>query len=66
MKADYDFRKGTRGKFYRPDARLDIPVYLTPEVLTYLSAKAAKKGVTVSDLVNDLLKREIETFESLR
>ena len=65
MKAEYDFRKGTRGKFYRPDAKLEVPVYLAPEVLAYLSEKAAKKGVPVSDLVNDLLRREIEMFESL-
>jgi hypothetical protein len=65
MKAEYDFPTGTRGKFYRPDAKLEVPVYLAPEVLAYLSEKAAKKGVPVSDLVNDLLRREIEIFESL-
>jgi hypothetical protein len=65
MKTEYDFRKGTRGKFFREDAALDVPVYLAPEVLSYLTEKAAKKGVALNDLVNDLLKREIELIESL-
>jgi hypothetical protein len=25
MKPEYDFSKGERGKFYRPDAKLNIP-----------------------------------------
>lgn len=65
MKAEYDFRKGTRGKFYRDAARLNIPVYLDPEVQRYLSEKAQRKGVPLDDLVNDLLKREIDIVESL-
>jgi hypothetical protein len=28
MKSEYDFSKGERGKFYRPDVELNIPVYL--------------------------------------
>ena len=32
MKDEYDFSKGVRGKFYRKDAVLKIPVYLKPEV----------------------------------
>jgi hypothetical protein len=28
MKKEYDFSKGERGKFYRPDAQLNLPIYL--------------------------------------
>jgi len=28
MRKEYDFSKGERGKFYRPDVELNIPVYL--------------------------------------
>lgn len=28
MKEEYDFSNAERGKFYRPDAQLNIPVYL--------------------------------------
>jgi hypothetical protein len=32
MKAEYDFSKGTRGKFYHPEAVFTFPVYLEPDV----------------------------------
>ena len=38
MKDEYDFSKGERGKFYRANARLNLPVYLDADVLDYLSA----------------------------
>jgi len=28
MKSEYDLSKSERGKFYRPDVELNIPVYL--------------------------------------
>jgi len=35
MKKEYDFSKGERGKFYRPGAKLNLPVYLEPELKKY-------------------------------
>jgi hypothetical protein len=32
MKKEYDFSKGERGKFYRPDIQLSLPVYLEPDL----------------------------------
>jgi len=64
MKPEYDFKKGVRGQFHRPDAAMQIPVYLEPEVLAFLSAKAEKKGVEVDRIVNDLLKRDIGIIET--
>ena len=64
MKDEYDFSKAERGKFFRKDAALKIPVYLEPEVRRFLSERAKAKGVEVSDLVNDLLKRDIEMIEA--
>jgi hypothetical protein len=64
MKDEYDFSKGVRGKFFRKDAVLKIPVYLEPEVRRYLSERAKVKGVEVGDLVNDLLKHDIEMIEA--
>jgi hypothetical protein len=65
MKTHYDFSKGERGKFYRPDAVFRLPVYLDEQVQSYLAAKADAKGVELSDLVNDLLRREIEMIETV-
>ena len=66
MKTHYDFSKGQRGKFYNADAVFKLPVYLNEKVEAYLAAKAAIKGIELSDLVNDLLKKEIDIIESVK
>jgi hypothetical protein len=64
MKDRYDFSKGVRGKFYKRDARtFRLPVYLDEKVQDYLAAKADAKGVELADLVNDMLKKDIELIE---
>ena len=65
MKEQYDLSKGVRGKFYNPNAVFQLPVYLDEQVQGYLSAKAQAKGVDLSALVNDLLKREIDLVEAM-
>ena len=62
--AEIDFTGGKRGKFYRPNARLNLPVYLEAEVQAYLAALAARKGVPLSELANDLLKKDIAILEA--
>ncbi|MHB8744650.1 MAG: hypothetical protein ACYC9L_16230 [Sulfuricaulis sp.] len=64
--AEVDFTGATRGKFYHPNLRLNLPVYLDAEVLDYLNAIATKKGMAVSQLANDLLKREIGIIEAVK
>ena len=66
MKLEYDFSKAERGKFYRPNTRLHLPVYLNDSVSIPLSAIAERKGITLDDLVNDILKRELDLAETLR
>jgi hypothetical protein len=66
MKSEYDFSKAERGKFYRKDATLDLPVYLEAGVRDYLTERAKAKGVDVNKLVNDLLKRDIELIEAAK
>ena len=65
MKKEYDFSKGERGKFYRAGAKLNLPVYLEPEVQARLTRAAQKRREDVSVLVNRILKQEIETAEAL-
>jgi hypothetical protein len=66
MKQRYDFSKGERGKFYKPNAVFRLPVYLDAKVERYLAAKADAKGVELSELVNELLKKDIELIEAGR
>jgi hypothetical protein len=51
MKKQYDFSKGERGKFFRPDAELNLPVYLEPDV-----AKAFRTPAAVNEALRSLLR----------
>jgi hypothetical protein len=64
MKDEYDFSNAERGRFYRKDAVLVPPVHLDPEVLTFLSARAQARGIPLNELVNELLKKDIELIEA--
>jgi hypothetical protein len=66
MKKEYDFSNAERGKFYRPDATFNIPVYLDSEVLSYLQEKARSRGVELSQLINDILRKDIALFEAVK
>ena len=66
MPAEIDFSKGARGKFHRPGAKLNLPVYLDDQVQTRLAALANAKGIDFSALVNDLLRKDIELIEMTR
>ena len=59
MKGEYDFSNAERGKFYRPGLRLILPVRLEPEVLDFLATGAKKRGTTVNQPVNQLLKKDM-------
>jgi hypothetical protein len=66
MKDHYDFSKGVRGKFYKVDAVFRLPVYLDEKVQDYLAAKADAKGVDLAELVNEMLRKNIELIELAR
>jgi len=66
MKKEYDFSKGTRGKFYKPNAKKNLPVYLETDVLDYFTAKADAKGIDLSSMLNELLKNDIALIESVK
>ncbi len=66
MKQKYDFSKGERGKFFRENAKLNLPVYLDDEVQSYLQERARSKGVEVAQLVNEMLKQNIKLIEAVK
>ncbi len=63
MPDEIDFSGGTRGKFYRAGATLNLPVYLENEVQTRLAKLANDKGIDFSTLVNEMLRKDIEIIE---
>lgn len=64
MKDEYDFTNAVRGKFYKPNLRLIPPVRLEPQVLDFLATRAQAKGTTLNELLNTLLKKDIELIEA--
>lgn len=66
MKTEYDFSIGERAKFFKANAELRLPIYLDADVQLYLTERAADKGVPLGEMVNRLLKREIQIIESVK
>jgi len=66
MEDQYDFSTAVRGKFFRKDTRLVPPVHLEPEGLAYLSGLAETQGTSLNDLVNTLLKEDIERIDAAK
>jgi len=60
MKKSYDLSKAERGKFYRPGAKLNLPVYLDEEVLAYVTRIARKRKTDLSAVVNQLLRDHMQ------
>ncbi len=58
MKEEYDFSNAERGRFYRPDTQLNIPVYLDRDIENWFTKKAKEKGVDLQSLVNELLRKD--------
>lgn len=58
MKEEYDFSKGERGKFYRPGAEMNIPVYLDAANLTFVEKIAKRKNKNISTVVNELIRSD--------
>ncbi len=65
MKKEYDFSKGERGKFYRPDMKLNIPIYLDEEVSAFVEKIASKKSIDRSSVVNELLRGDIKIAKAM-
>ena len=65
MKREYDFSKAVRGKFYRKGAELRLPIYLDTKLQSQLERLAQRKGKELGEVVNQLVKKEIELLEEL-
>lgn len=63
MKSEYDFSKGVRGKFYRKGAELRLPIYLDAELQEQLERLAEKNGKGIGEMVNQLVRKEVEMIE---
>jgi len=64
MKGEYDFSKAQRGRFFRENSVLAPPLHLDPDILAFLTARATARGISLNELVNELLKKDIELIET--
>ncbi len=58
MKKEYDFSKGIRGKFYRSNGKINLPIYLDPENYDFVEKIAQKKNQDITVIVNKLIKSD--------
>ena len=64
---EVDFSRGVRGLHYIPkDAKVMMPASIEKGVWEYFSGKAARRGVDLSELLTEVLKRDIEINEALK
>ena len=63
MKKEYDFSEGVRAKFYRPDAELNLPIYLEPEIAEFVERLTSETKTDRNEVVNRLLKKDKEIID---
>ena len=67
MPDEIDFRKGVRGLHHiPPGAKVFLPASIERSVWEYFSEKAEEKGVELSELLTEVLQRDIEINEALK
>jgi hypothetical protein len=67
MPDEIDFSAGIKGLHHiPPGSRIFLPTSIERSVWEYFSRKAEQKGISLEDLLTDVLKRDIEINEALK
>ncbi len=67
MPDEIDFRGGSRGLHHiPPQSKVFMPASIERSVWEYFSVKADQKGMELSELLTEVLKRDIEINEALK
>jgi len=64
MKKEYDFSKGERGKFYRENVKLNVPIYLEKDVAEFIQNVAKRKKVDTQTIVNSMLRNNKDIIQN--
>ncbi len=64
MKKEYDFTKGVRGKFYKEDVKLNVPIYLEKDVAEFIQNVAKRKKVDTQTIVNNMLRNNKDIIQT--
>jgi len=67
MPDEIDFSRGVRGLHHiPPGAKVYLPASIERSVWEYFSRKAEQKGMDLSELLTEVLRRDIEINEALK
>ena len=67
MPAEIDLSGGVRGLHNLPqEVRVLMPASIERSVWEYFSGRAEQRGIGLSDLLTEILKRDIEITEALK
>jgi hypothetical protein len=66
MKKEYDFSKGVRGKFFYPNVRINLPIYLDEDIAEFVQKYAKRKKVDAQTVVNKLLRGNKEMIQAIQ
>jgi hypothetical protein len=67
MPAEIDFSKAARGVHHiAPGERILMPASIEKNVWEYFASKAQQRGVELSTLLTEVLRRDIEINEALK
>lgn len=67
MPTEIDFSGGKRGLHYIPSgSKVLMPVSIEKTVWEYFAMKAEQRGVELSQLITEVLRRDIEINEALK
>lgn len=67
MPAEIDFSAGTRGLHYVPaGSKIFLPASIEKGVWEYFAGKAEQRGIELSELLTEVLRRDIEINEALK
>ena len=65
--SEVDFSSGVRGLHHiPPGSKVLMPASIERSVWEYFSGKAEQRGIALSELLTEILKRDIEITETLK
>jgi len=66
MKKEYDFSNAVRGKFYRKDVQLNLPIYLDKDIADFIHKVADQKKIDSQTVVNKMLRGNKEIIQAFQ
>ena len=65
MKKEYDFSNAERGKFYRKNAEVRLPIYLGARLQKQVEGLSTRTGRDMGELVNHIVEAEMRLIGDL-